>query len=428
MAESSLSKRGIERLFKRLAQKYVNKKRPIIIAVAGSVGKTSSKLLVAHFLEQEKKISFMDDSYNSGLGLYLSVFGLKVPTSKAGWPKLILEAKKKFRLSTPEVLILEYGIDHPGDMDEMINFVQPDIAMLTAVTPEHMEFLKDIDTVGQEETKILHAVKDFSVISVVDVDKKYLTPWPEKAIGYGHNKTNAHYKIKKWLKKGAVVNFVIENWSFDDVRVNFISEPLIRQLCGAALLAKRLGVSKEGLKNAFTSAQPAASRMRLFDGKNDSIIIDDTTNFSPNAGIESLKALKRLKAKRYIAVLGNMHELGEYENRGFSDVSRHFTGIDIVVLVGPLAKKYFGPLAKELGFIEGESLFYFDDAVRAGVYVSGVLESNDAVLVKGPFGGYYLEEAVKRMLKNSDDAKYLTRQSEVWLRRKKKIFGSTSKF
>lgn len=411
---------------KKLAQAYVRVKKPTVVAVAGSVGKTSTKLMLAHLLSG-KNTSYMDDSYNNGLGLYLSVFEQKIPTSLTSpwqWVKTFGVCLMRFVKPAPDILIVEYGIDHPGDMDDMTNFIQPDISLLTAVTPEHMEYMKTIDGVGDEETKVLKAAKQFGVYNADDVAAKYISGIKTPLHSYGSNASNdASYVIEKWLRDGAEVSVTISGTSMHIPRVQLVSEPLVRQLIGAALVAHKLGVTNEELSPLLASATPAASRMRLFDGIHGSTIIDDTTNFSPDAGIEALKALKRLPAKRHIAVLGNMHELGEYEDEGFERVSNEFAGLSIIVLVGKLSIEKFTPYAKQAGFIEGETLLHYDTSVAAGIALRDQLQKDDLVIIKGPFGGFYLEETVKKLLANQDDSQYLTRQSPFWQERKKAHFG-----
>lgn len=425
-ASNSLPQRIVSGVFYRLARSYVHTKKPLVIAVGGSVGKTSTKLALAELLATEKRVSYMDDSYNNGIGLYLSVFNQKVPTnamSPLGWAKTLARAIQTFFKAGPEILILEYGIDHPGDMDDMVNFIQPDIGFLTAVTPEHMEYMKTIELVGEEEVKILSSAKQFGIVNAVDVESRFLTSLTTPVYSYGSTDSDARYLVKSWTNKGALVNFQLNEIQLDDVLVHFISEPLIRQLTGAALLAKKLGISNEGIRRGLETIQPAASRMRLFEGKQESVIIDDTTNFSPNAGIEALKSLKRLEANRHIAILGNMHELGDYADKGFEEVANEFDGLDMIVLVGDISVEHFLPLASARGFIKDKTVFVCPDAPSAGIFLRDQLQHNDAVLVKGPFGGFYLEEAVKKLLNDPADSKHLTRQSDFWQRKKRQQFG-----
>lgn len=411
---------------KRLAQSYVRVKKPTVVAVAGSVGKTSTKLMLAHLLS-DKRVSYMDDSYNNGLGLYLSVFERKIPTnlhSPFAWLRTFAGILLTFVTAKPEILILEYGIDHPGDMDDMVAFIRPDVSLLTAVTPEHMEFMKTLDGVADEETKVLAAARQFAIYNADDVAAKYVTHITTPLFTYGSSPDDIFsYTIKEWTKKGARISITGKELSLGGLDVQFISEPLIRQLVGAALLAHKLGVETRSIEAKLQSATPAASRMRVFDGISDSTIIDDTTNFSPDAGVEAIKALQRIPAERRIAILGNMHELGDYLARGYADVAKEFVGLDTIALVGDLSIETFGPLAKKLGFIEGETLFTYPTSVEAGIAFRDKVQAGDVVLVKGPFGGFYLEETVKKLLKNPDDSRFLTRQSNFWQVKKQKLFG-----
>jgi hypothetical protein len=122
-----------------------------------------------------------------------------------------------------------------------------------------------------------------------------------------------------------------------------------------------------------------------------------------------------------------MHELGQYEDKGFTDVAEHFKkDVDLLVLVGPISIERFGRHAVSFGFKKDENLFFFDDSVSAGIFLrDNIVQKNDVIIVKGPFGGYYLEETVKKLLKNPDDAVKLTRQSDFWQRKKLKHFGKS---
>lgn len=430
-ARSTGAKAAAEKLFFTLARAHVAFHKPLVIAVAGSIGKTSTKLALSELLRTEKRVSCMDDSYNNGLGLYLSVFELKVPTNTTPIAWLGLAAKAFWRLLTrnPQILIVEYGIDHPGDMDEMTRFIRPDISLLTAVTPEHMEYMKTLDGVGEEEIKVIHAAKQFGIINTVDVDAKYREDITATWYGYGDEAQESNkgfFTVKEFTATGAIVDFTLDDLQLDDIAVKIISVPLIRQLTGAALLARKLGIGESSLRGALASIEPAAGRMRLLAGVNDSVLLDDTANFSPVAGVAALQALKRIPGKRHIAILGNMHELGDYIVPGYAAVGEEFAGVDVVLLVGELSKEHFGKIATEKGFVEGSTLFMFDSAPEAGIFARDKLvASGDIVVIKGPFGGFYLEEATKKLLKNKEDIGLLTRQSDFWQRKKRAQFGES---
>ncbi len=423
----STAERFATKIFRSLARLYIAIHRPKIVIVAGSVGKTSTKLMLAKFLATEKKVSFMDDSYNSGIGLYLSVFEKKVPShaTPIAWLKLLLRVLGHF-FKHYEILLLEYGIDRPGEMQELIAFARPDCAILTAVTPEHMEFLQTIDIVGNEETKILAASRLFGVVNSADVDQKYLKNIKTQLYAYGSHEDIATYEIVSRNASGSIVNFVIDGTVYQSQKTAIISDALIRQISGALLMAQQLGVSKEALEATIPAIEPAASRMHPLKGIHASHLIDDTANFSPVAGIVALQTLKQIEANRHIAILGNMHELGDYIEEGYAQVGDEFDGLDILVLVGNMSVEHFGSIARTKGFKQDKTLFYFDTSTEAGIFVRDkIIKEGDIVLIKGPFGGYYLEEATKKLLARPEDSIYLTRQSEFWQHKKKKLFGKS---
>ena len=419
-----------EAFFYKLAKMYIRFKKPLLIVVAGSVGKTSTKLTLGQLIASEKTVSYMDESYNSGLGLPLSVFGLKTPrhtSNPFAWMSRIFRAVFSFFRRTPGIMILEYGIDSPGEIDSFIDMAAPDIALLTAVMPEHMELLVDMDTVAQEEMKIVHAAKDRAMIGIDYVDDIYL-PKLNNLDFYGESAENS-FEIHSIDPQGALVTFRSGPVQIEKVRIPIIAKPLISHTAGAVGVALSVGISPEGVRSALESLEPTPGRNRVLAGVRGSTIIDDTVNFSPEAGIVALESLRAFSAKRRIVVFGNMHELGDYEQQGFDDVLAHLGGFDMLVTVGPIARKYLVPGGKKLGYIPGDTLFDYDDSIAAGRAIRDMLGSQDAVLVKGPFGGYYLEECVKILLDNPErDARKLVRQSDYWPVKKQEIFGPDVKF
>lgn len=424
---SGTGKKLIENAFFYLAKLNLALHRPVKVVVVGSVGKTSTKISLAKLLATEYEVSYMDDSYNDGIGLYLSVFELKVPTnsSVASWLLLFLRAMWRTITRHAAIIVLEYGISKPGDMDQMLKLAKPDVAVLTAVTPEHMEYLKTIDIVGEEEVKAVRAAREMAIINAEDVDRKYLEDINIPLSFYGDGgSADASFKINNLSTSGAEVDFTVDGRSLNDQNIKIVSDALIRQLTGAILTARRLGVSLASIKEELPKLRPVPGRMQLFEGKNESVILDDTANFSPVAGIVALDVLKKLPVKRRIAILGNMHELGDYADEGYEDVGKSFKGIDVFVLVGNLSREHFGKIAKKQGYIKNKTLFDFDNSIEAGEFVaSEILKKGDGVLVKGPFGGFYLEEATKRLLADKGDQQLLTRQSDFWIRKKRAHFG-----
>lgn len=416
----------IAKIMTGLASNYIRLKNPVLIVVVGSIGKTSTKMMIGQLLATEKRVNYMGESYNSGLGLAMSVFQQTVPQNllnPLSWIWIFSKAIAKFFTKKPDIMVLEYGIAHPGDMKKHLKMAVPDIAVLTAVAPEHMEYMKTIEAVATEELAPVKAAKDQAFINRDDVEAKFLPS--QKNLHFYGSDSNSSYSstIKSLNNQGSRAVFNLNGRVTRELKLKIIAEHMIRQMAGAAGVAMQLGVSLNSIEERLESIEPVAGRMRLLAGLNSSVLIDDTANFSPTAGIAAIRTLKKLQANRRIIVFGNQHELGSYQERGFADVAKEFEGIDMFIFIGSLAKQYFVPAAKKLEHKLNQTIFIFDDAITAGKFLRDRLQPDDAVLLKGPFGGYYVEECTKQLLANTDDSKKLTRQSDFWIRKKAKHFG-----
>jgi UDP-N-acetylmuramoyl-tripeptide--D-alanyl-D-alanine ligase len=160
--------------------------------------------------------------------------------------------------------------------------------------------------------------------------------------------------------------------------------------------------------------------MRRLVGINNSTIIDDTYNASPEAVSAALKTLYRLDAPQKIAVLGNMNELGKFSAEAHRQIGEQCDPkqLDLVVTIGPDANKYLAPAAEKKGCKVGT----FSDPYQAGEFVKLQIKPGALVLVKGSQNKVFAEEAVKTLLADPVDASKLVRQSRYWMKIKAKNF------
>ncbi|HEY4526120.1 MAG TPA: Mur ligase family protein, partial [Candidatus Paceibacterota bacterium] len=166
---------------KLLAKATVWRYRPAIVGVTGNVGKTSTKLAIAAVLADERRVRWSKSNLNNELGLPLTILGdwseeelrLVSRAQAAGekktqkilfWLKVVLFSFAKLiyvrRSSYPEVLVLEYGADHPGDIKRLISIARPNVAVLTAVgdVPVHVEFYDDPEAVAREKAHLIECL------------------------------------------------------------------------------------------------------------------------------------------------------------------------------------------------------------------------------------------------------------------------------
>ncbi len=158
--------------FKRLRRRNPGLR---VVAVVGSIGKTTTKMAIAHVLKQKYKVASFEGGYNDPTSVITGTLGLSQPPlfSPIGWIKTITEFWKLAGSKLDyEVLVLEFGIDHPGEMAGFKNFT-PDYLVVTAITPEHMQNFESLDQVASEELSLANKAK-YVVVNVDDVDPKYL--------------------------------------------------------------------------------------------------------------------------------------------------------------------------------------------------------------------------------------------------------------
>lgn len=390
-----------------------------IVAVAGSLGKTSTKTAVAQVLAVKYKVRYQSGNYNDIVTVPLIFFGQDLPSlfNPLAWLMLFWRNELQLGKKYPyDVVVVEVGTDGPGQIKHYGQYLKADVGVLTAIAPEHMEFFDDIDAVAKEELQITNLV-DKMIVNVDFVDEKYHKGINKPLNTYGLNRP-ANVRLK---------NITFDEFSSDfDVLENdkvlfraqheAVAEPRLYSVAAAVAVARQLDMEPEAIKKGLGSLKPVAGRMQLLAGINNSIIIDDTYNASPPAMKAALDTLYRVSAPHKIAILGNMNELGNYSQTAHEEVGKYCDPekLDLVVTIGPDANKYLAPAAKD----KECNVQQFDDSHSVGEYLQQVVEEKALILAKGSQNGVFAEEAVKLLLANPADAKKLVRQSDYWLKRK----------
>jgi UDP-N-acetylmuramoyl-tripeptide--D-alanyl-D-alanine ligase len=343
------------------------------------------------------------------------------------WLAVFLAARQRVKdPADVDIIIQELGSDHSGEIAHFGTYLRPDIAIVTGVTPEHMEFFGSLDAVAEEEL----TAANFSRLAVVNRDDisgeyaKYLTN--TNLTTYGTSGVAEYYF--------EVADFDIENGYTGSVLAPGLSEPLpaqvrvmgehsLRPVMAAAAIGMRLGLQPADIQKGLSAIRPVPGRMNFLKGIDNTIIIDDSYNSSPAAASAAIQALYSLQVPERVAVLGSMNELGassaeEHRKLGMlCDPSL----LSWVITIGDEAEQYLAPAARARGC----QVKSFKNAIDAGTFARGVAESGAAVLVKGSQGDVYAEEAVKILCLMSEDVE-LVRQSPEWMKIKDEFFSKFS--
>ncbi len=423
-------RRFVSRLLEFQARRLFRTHNFKIVGVSGSVGKTSTKLAIATVLEQKYRVLVQQGSFNDEIGLPLACFNLELPGrifNPFAWIKVLVQMELTLhRPFSFDVLVIEIGTDAPGEVPHTLGYITPDIGVVTAVTPEHMEYFGTLDAVAAEELSIVAGSKQ-ALVNLDDVPAKYRHKYVDKHDGrlyYGLDK-DADYAFHVSSTdpvKGTTGTLTKHRRTvLSNVTFNLYGLHSAKMAAAAYAVGELLGLTHDQLKAGVQALQPVRGRMNPLAGVNGSVIVDDTYNSSPEAALAALTALQSAQAGRRIALLGSMNELGEETVAYHQEVGEAAAGVDLLVTLGKLANNHLGPAAVAAG-LDPTRMQPAASPTAAADYLKLILGPGDVLLAKGSQNGVFAEEAVKLLLADPKDAAKLARQSPAWMRIKRRQF------
>lgn len=410
----------------RYVKKYFKKYHPTLIAVVGSVGKTTTKTAIATALSGRYRIQLEPGNHNTPLSVPLAIMGVKYPPmelvrSAGTWRKVFKAMKQRVKATQGvDVIIQELGTDHPGDLATYERYLRPDITVVTSVSPEHMEnFPGGLVDVAREELSIA-AYSGLTIINHDDVDVSFAQYANTNSLtDYGIN--GGEYQLS--VEGGSPLagyNVSITgpelNGQALTTTLHLVGSHMLKAALAAATVGLRMGMPAEELAQNLSQIHPVSGRMNPLPGRKNSTLIDDSYNSSPIAAIAALETLYQIEAPQRIAILGQMNELGSYSAQAHQQVGSYCNPefLDWVITVGDQANQFLAPAVQK----NGCQVRTFADPVSAGTFASQVLEENAVVLIKGSQTNVYTEEATKVLLRNMADKDKLVRQSDYWIKKK----------
>ncbi len=423
----------IQYILKIISRLVIKKYKPRIIGITGSVGKTTTKEAIFSVLSKKYRVGKSIKNYNNEIGLPLSILGFESPGKNIfSWLALfgaglmmIIKTDKFY----PEILVLEMGIDRPGDMDYLNSIVKCDMGVVTNIGISHIEYFGTTQKIKKEKAKLIENLKKKG-LAIINFDnpksREIIKDSREKVLTFGLNEgadvradeikfrfdyQNAGFSGMNFKLRymGSVVPVFINS----SVGFHLIYASLI-----ATIVARELGMNLLEVSEALKDFKSPRGRLNLLEGINHSIIIDDTYNASPQSTIQALEILSEMKTSeaRKIVVLGDMLELGDEKIDEHTKIGRLVvkSGADMLLCYGDLAENICAGAIKAkmnkknvLGFKTQKELF---------LSLKNELRKNDIILVKGSQGAR-MEKIVKALLANKESAeKLLVRQDGSWLK------------
>lgn len=389
-----------------------------IVGVVGSIGKTSTKLAIAQILSENKRVRYQQGNYNDLVSVPLIFFGHSMPslTNPLAWAQLFMNNEIQLLKKYPyDVVVVEIGTDGPGQIAAFQQYLRLDIAVVTAIAPEHMEYFADLAAVAAEELSVAEYADEL-IINTDLVAAEYIQN--SNFTSYSLHNTVADYSavVKAVSATGMEAAVHKNGTAIFSANLPFISEVQLYSLTAATAVADKLGIEQEAIVQSVSNLQPVPGRLQILPGIQDTIIIDDSYNASPEAVTSILSTLYKMQAPQKIALLGNMNELGSFSQEAHTQIGLLCdpTQLDHVVTLGPDANQFLAPAAREKGCQVTECTTPYE----AGEFIATLVKPGAVVLVKGSQNKVFAEEAIKPLLANKSDESRLVRQSKSWLDKK----------
>lgn len=346
-----------------------------VIGVTGSAGKTTTKDAIAHLLASELPVGKTIGNLNNHVGVPLSI--LRLPDQA-------------------RVAVLEMGMNHGGEIRALAAIARPDIGVVTNVGYAHMEGFDSIEGIAEAKGELIEGLPADGVAVLNADDPRVLRfgeTHPGRSVTFGFSQSAE--------VRACAVEFREDGSRFRAVGVDFetglVGHHAVMNLLAAIAVARVLDVPAEKLKGPvrnFTVGKMRGERLE----HNGIVIWNDCYNSNPEAARSMLDVLQQTPARRRIAVLGEMLELGSAAGELHREVGRYAAGLGIDFLIGVRGNAHaMIDAAVGAGLPESAAIF-FEDAGEAGEFVERIARKGDAILFKGS-RAVAVERAMERLLR-----------------------------
>ena len=371
-----------------MARRIIKKFKPEIIAITGSVGKTSAKEAIWAVIGDETVLK-NEGNYNNEIGIPLTILGLRASSSTKIWISNIFKSFSKviFAKRYYKTIVLEMGADHPGDIKYLTSFIKPDIAVVTAIGPAHLEFFGSIENVACEKMKLAEMVSREGT-AVLNFDDKRIKDGAGRLkaniISYGTTPERDLFASDINLMRSGV-NFKLHyRGTIVPIHLNLLGKSQVLAALAAIGVGISLGMDLVAISEKLLNYSPPEGRGNLIEIK-DLLIINDTYNANPMsmvAALDLLDEIGKVEKKRRVAILGDMFELGKNELAEHEGVGEYaFQKADYLIAVGERGRKIEEGARK--GGMEGDRLIWVRSAGDLLGKMKNFIKPDDLVLIKG---------------------------------------------
>ena len=357
-----------------MASAYRDKFDIPFVQITGSVGKTTTKEMIAAVLGAKLNVLKTPENFNNDIGTPLTLFGLS-PEHQAA--------------------VIETGMNHFGEIEYLGAMVRPDIAVISNIGDAHIEYLGSRGGILKAKCEIFEHLKDDG-IAILNGDDALLdtVTLPQRIIRCGQSE-HCQVRISDILDHGVngITCTVTSEKDVYHLNIPAPGEHMAYAASIAVAVGEVLGLSKEEIIRGVAAYAPIGSRMhilRLSDGR---VLLDDCYNANPQSVSAALEVLARTECERRVAVLGDMGELGDLTEQAHFNAGAlaAMLGIDFVVAIGSKAVKIADGAA-----MGGAEVLHFATREEAMPTLREQLQPHTTMLIKASHA-MHLEEIVKEL-------------------------------
>ncbi len=359
---------------KDMAAYYRSRLSCKVVGITGSVGKTSTKEMIAGVLSAKYTVLKTDGNFNNEVGVPLTLFRIR---------------------EEHEVAVIEMGISDFGEMSRLTAMVRPDICVITNIGECHLENLGDRDGVLKAKTEIFEGLAEDGAVVLNGQDDKLITIKEVNGKAprfFASGDCVAEQVVSRGLLGTTCVIQSRDMTINADIRVQGAHQ--VKNAMSAVCVAQHLGLTKEEIEKGIKRVVALAGRGQILAGDRYTLI-DESYNANPVSMKATLDALSLTEGRR-VAVLGDMFELGENSDALHAEVGRYAreTGIDVLICIGEHARHIYDAAGTGDKTCQ---VFYFASKEAFLEEKEGMLCIGDTILIKASHGMHF-ETLIKELV------------------------------
>jgi len=347
------------------------------VAVTGSYGKTSTKVIIGRILGEKFNVLVTPDSYNTPMGITITI--------------------RQMLKASCEVFVTEMGARQKGDIAELCGLVEPNIGIITAIGPQHLETFGSLEQVAATKLELAESLPSDGLL-VLNYDDPILRNSAGKTaarvVSYALANDKADYKAKNIVFSQHGTSFILQtkNGKEQLVETGLLGRHNVSNILAAAALACEMGVTPHTVAKAACRLTPVKYRLELKETPAGIIVINDAFNSNPAGFAAALEVLQQMELQgKKIIVTPGMVELGAVEDEKNAEAALKAAHVcDYVILVGREHTLSMQEALKKNG-VSPEKYFVAANLTDANRHLAGIVKKGDCVLYENDLPDTYNE-------------------------------------